>query len=379
MNLIAWRTWAWQVVDTIKEGSLNLDFSHSLLVWYDFWKNENDVTSLYKTKKTRLYKNLRYKWAVGLNFLFDRITPWAINIKYLYDFPKYKEADIVHLHSIQWWYFDRKDLETISKEKNVIMTLHDDRIISGNDYKNIFFKYKTKRSYIKRKKILENCNITYIWVSNRITNKLKKDSIVKDNTVKTIYNWINTNIFNKNSKEKCRIDLWLPSDKIIMISIAWSGNKSKSKWLEYVQKIIKKYNKNQKYLFITIWNHSTKKISNNFWELWWVDHEKMAKYFNAADVFLYPTLADNCPLTVLESIACWLPVLSFNTWGIEEIIKHKKNWYISPYKDYDSLIKWFERILENKDKLDVSLDSKFTQEAMVDQYIDLYKTLVQNK
>jgi glycosyltransferase involved in cell wall biosynthesis len=30
----------------------------------------------------------------------------------------------------------------------------------------------------------------------------------------------------------------------------------------------------------------------------------MAKYFNAADVFLYPTLADNCPLTVLESIAC---------------------------------------------------------------------------
>jgi glycosyltransferase involved in cell wall biosynthesis len=94
---------------------------------------------------------------------------------------------------------------------------------------------------------------------------------------------------------------------------------------------------------------------------------------------LYPTLADNCPLTVLESIACWLPVLSFNTWGIEEIIKHKKNWYISPYKDYDSLIKWFERILENKDKLDVSLDSKFTQEAMVDQYIDLYKTLVQNK
>lgn len=353
-------------------------FSYHTLVWYNFW-NENHTSSIYKTSNSRLYKNIRYKWAVGLNFLFDRMTPWHINMKYLNNLKSYQEADIIHLHSIQWWYFNRKELPKISKKKKIIMTIHDDRLISGNDKENNLFPYKTYTSYKKRKKILKDCQIAYIWVSNRTNNKLKKDWIIANNSIKTIYNGINTDIFYKQDKEKCREELKLPKNKIIAISIAWSGNKSKLKWLEYVTKIIEKYKTNEEYLFITIWNHSSKKISDSFWEIWWVDHEKIAKYFSASDIFLYPTLADNCPLTVLEAIACWLPVLSFNTWWVPELIEHKKNGYIAPYKDYEELRKWFERMVENWNTLEVKLDDKFKQESMVKQYIELYQSLIQKK
>jgi hypothetical protein len=75
INLIAGRTGAAQLVDTIMKGLPNTDFSYHTLVGYDFGKNDPKVTSLYKTSNARLYKNLRYKGAVALNFLFDRMTP----------------------------------------------------------------------------------------------------------------------------------------------------------------------------------------------------------------------------------------------------------------------------------------------------------------
>ena len=378
INLIAGRTGAAQLVNTITNDLPTTAFSYHILVWYNFW-NDNHTSSIYKTNNSRLYKNIRYKWAVGLNFLFDRMTPWHINMKYLKNLKNYQEADIIHLHSIQWGYFDRKELPTISKEKIIIMTVHDDRLISGNDKENNLFPYKTYKSYKQRKEILKNCKMMYIWVSNRTKNKLRKDWITANNKMKTIYNGINTNIFFKQDKKKCRDELELPEDKTIIISIAWSGNKSKLKWLEYVKKIIEAYKKEGKYLFITIWNHASKKISDSFWEIWRVDHEKVGKYFNASDIFLYPTLADNCPLTVLEAISCWLPVLSFNTWWVTELVEHKKNGYIAPYKDYEELKKWFEWIVKNKNILEIKLDNKFTQKSMVNQYMDLYQSLIQKK
>jgi len=39
----------------------------------------------------------------------------------------------------------------------------------------------------------------------------------------------------------------------------------------------------------------------------------MAKYFNVADIFLYPTLMDSFGLVVAEALACKCPVLTFQT------------------------------------------------------------------
>jgi glycosyltransferase involved in cell wall biosynthesis len=259
------------------------------------------------------------------------------------------------------------------------MTIHDDRITSGNDPVNLYYPYKTKGQFEKRKKILEKCDIHYIWVSDRCTNKAKKSWIIGHNPAKTIYNGINKEIFYPQNKTKCRKELWLPMEKKIIISIAGSGSKTKAKWLGYVQKIMEEYKDNQEYLFITVGNSKTKIVSDKLQEIWWINHDMMAKYFNASDMFLYPTLMDSFGLVVGEALACKCPVLSFETWGVPELVEHKKNGYIAPYKDYNELKKWFERMLENWNTLEVNLDNKFTQESMIKQYIDLYESLIQKK
>lgn len=377
INHIA-RTWSGHVIKIISDGLPKDKFACHSLVWYDFDAYPN-TDSVYKTSKSIWYRQIRYKWAVWLNFLFDIMTPGCININYLRKYTYYQKADIVHIHCPQWGYFNRRDLPGICKEKKVIMTLHDDWITSGNDTGNLYYPYKTRRQFEKRKKILWACNIAYIGVSNRCTDKTKKSWIAWNNIIKTIYNGINTETFRPLDKEKCRKELWLPTNKKIIISIAGSGSKTKAKWLWYVQKIIKEYKQDPNYLFITIGNSKDKKVSECLREIWRVNHDTMAKYFNVADIFLYPTLMDSFGLVVAEALACKCPVLTFQTGWVPELVEHKKNGYIAPRKDYEELKRWFERILQNKDSLDIFLNPKFSQENMVKQYIELYQSTISGK
>ncbi|PIZ01278.1 hypothetical protein COY60_04375 [Candidatus Gracilibacteria bacterium CG_4_10_14_0_8_um_filter_38_28] len=375
INLIAGRTGAARLAKTISEGLDPEKFEYHTIVGYDFGDDEK-TTSIYKTCDTWLYKNLRYKLAVGLNFLFDWMTPGHIDLKFLESLSYWKDIDIIHLHSIQGGYFDWSILPELSKTKKIIMTLHDDWLVSGNDKNSLYFPYKTHKSYLKRKDIFTRSNIEYVGVSSWTTSKIKNDAIIGNNTARTIYNGINTSVFCKKDKEKSREKLGLPKDKKIILSIAGSGNKSNLKGLAFVMDIVEQYKTKKDILFITIGNHTENKVSDNFWELGWISSDMMAEYFSAADVFLYPTLADSFGLVVAESLACGCPVLTFNIGGVPELMKHKVNGYIANYKDAEDLQKGFEYILENREKLTVSLDDKFKQETMIVQYEELYKSLL---
>jgi len=56
----------------------------------------------------------------------------------------------------------------------------------------------------------------------------------------------------------------------------------------------------------------------------YVDRAKLALLMRAADALLYPTLADNHPLVLLEAAAQELPVASFAAGGVPEIVRHEE-------------------------------------------------------
>lgn len=373
INLIAGHSGAAGLCQSIINGLDPDKFSSHQLVWYDFIQQKN-TTSIYQTNSSPWYRTLRYKGAVWLNFLFELMTPGCVDYERLSLQDFYQQADIIHLHSIQWWYFNRHDLDQISQEKKIAMTLHDDRIISWNDKSHNLFPYKTLQQYKKRLKILKSIPITYVWVSHWMSQKVMNDNIKWDNEVVTIYNGIDTSLFHKTPKWEARKKLWLPLDKIISISIAGSWSKSNLKGLSYVKKIAKQCASDPSVLFITLGN-SKYRVHNNIIEIPFVSKKDMALYFAAADIFLYPTLADSFGLVVAESLACWCPVVTFSTWWVPEIVTHKKDSYVAHYKDYNDLLHWFQWMLDNKDKLSVSLDEKFSLQHMVEQYRELYLSL----
>ncbi len=54
-----------------------------------------------------------------------------------------------------------------------------------------------------------------------------------------------------------------------------------------------------------------------------------------------PSLEDNLPNTIMESMACGVPGVGFKVGGIPEMIDHQKTGYVANYRDADELAKGF--------------------------------------
>jgi len=59
------------------------------------------------------------------------------------------------------------------------------------------------------------------------------------------------------------------------------------------------------------------------------DKRLLADYYAAADLLLFPSVADNLPIMIQESMGAATPVLAFRTGGISEMIDHcKSGWLV---------------------------------------------------
>jgi len=65
----------------------------------------------------------------------------------------------------------------------------------------------------------------------------------------------------------------------------------------------------------------------------YVDRHKLTLLMRAADALLYPTLADNHPLVLLEAAALELPVASFAVGGVPEIVVQGETGLLAPPGD----------------------------------------------
>jgi glycosyltransferase involved in cell wall biosynthesis len=110
-----------------------------------------------------------------------------------------------------------------------------------------------------------------------------------------------------------------------------------------------------------------------------VSPDEMPDYYNAADVYITPSLQDNLPNTVMEAMACGTPCLGFNTGGIPEMISHKKNGYIADYKNAQDLANGLIWILFESDLMKLSDNARekvlaeYSYRQVVERYVNAYK------
>jgi glycosyltransferase involved in cell wall biosynthesis len=188
---------------------------------------------------------------------------------------------------------------------------------------------------------------------------------------------VDETVFINHPKHLSRKKLNLPIDKNILLYISHGGLKQYLKGGHLIEEISGKLNIHDT-LVISIGNPISD--SQNTRTLPYIKDEKvLSLYYSAADLMIYPTLADNFPLVVLESLSCGTPVISFDTGGIPEIITHQKTGYIGKYNKISDLVQGITFFLRNPGLLQSasieareSIMKKFTQEKMISEYLKIY-------
>jgi N-acetyl-alpha-D-glucosaminyl L-malate synthase BshA len=107
-----------------------------------------------------------------------------------------------------------------------------------------------------------------------------------------------------------------------------------------------------------------------------------AEILSIADLFLLPSETESFGLAALEAMAVGVPVISTNTGGIPEVNIDGFSGYTSNVGDVEDMAKNAIHLLEDKERLAtfkknaVAQAKKFNVNEVVDQYVTLYKKVI---
>jgi len=71
--------------------------------------------------------------------------------------------------------------------------------------------------------------------------------------------------------------------------------------------------------------------------------DDMPLVYNAADLYVTSSLQENLPNTIMEAMACSVPVVAFAVGGIPDLVDHKHNGWLAHFQSAQSLaegIRW---------------------------------------
>ncbi len=78
-----------------------------------------------------------------------------------------------------------------------------------------------------------------------------------------------------------------------------------------------------------------------------VPNRLLPEYLNAADVYVSPSLEDGASLSLMEAMACGLPVIVTDIPAVLEWVRHGENGYVVPKRDVEGLARAVINMLRN--------------------------------
>lgn len=316
--------------------------------------------------------------------------------------------DVMHLHWIASGFIR---IETLAKVyQPIIWTLHDMWAFTGGcHYDEECGKYDkncghcpilssnkkndlSSKIWKRKEKYWKNLDLTIVTPSSWLGECAKKSSLFYNARVEVIPNGIDLNRFKPINKNIARDILCLTKDKKLILFGALDALSDKRKGFPLLKKALKKLSsKENKDIELIIFGSSRprdeEKLGFKTHYLGQLNDEiSLALVYSMADVMIVPSIQDNLPNTIMESLACGTPVVAFNIGGIPDMIEHQKNGYLAKPFDTTDLANGIEWVLEDNsrwEKLSENAREKVIKEfdivKIAKRYTDLYKDVLENK
>jgi glycosyltransferase involved in cell wall biosynthesis len=112
----------------------------------------------------------------------------------------------------------------------------------------------------------------------------------------------------------------------------------------------------------------------------------MARLFEAADIFLFASPAENFPCVILEAMSAGCCVVATPTSGVTEQIKTDKTGFLAESLSGEALGIVFRDVLAHRelwkktgDEARDFVEKEFSEKVMVDRHIVLYRQIMSNR
>jgi glycosyltransferase involved in cell wall biosynthesis len=321
--------------------------------------------------------------------------------------------DILHLHNLHGAYFDLRALPWLSQQIPTVLTLHDAWMLSGHCCHGFdcerwrtgcghcpdltiypaIRRDATAYNWRRKQRIYSQSRLHVVTPSQWLMNKAR-DSMLAPSMVsaRVIPHGIDLSVFRPADRGQARTDLGLPPEAPILLFAA-KGIRS-NVWKDYQTMrqafdILSRRCGKKKLLFIALGEEApSERIGDS--ELRFIGHSNdwlvVAKYYQAADLYVHGAKAEAWGLTITEAMACGLPVVASDVGGIPDQVTNGQSGFLIPVGDADRMADRIGRLLEdNAERKEMGqracqrAHAEFGLSRMTDNYLDFYETILAQK
>ena len=376
-------------------------------------RNPGDMSEAVVAVGSGLRKNwcfLRERASVWMANGFDRHDLFYIDIANsgidITSTREFREADVIHLHWINQGYISLRGLDRIMQSgKPVVWTMHDMWPYTGvchhagtctgytSDCRNCPVLPQRRsggpagKVHAGKLKAMEHANVTFVGCSQWISRLCRTSSIAAGHNVVSIPNPIDTSVFRPLDKAAIRSRLGLPQDKklVMFCSVRTSDERKGMQYLQEACSILKAGQRDDIEIMVLGGDSDNFRSTLSFpvHAMGYVeDSGAMAEFYNAADVFVTPSLQENLPNTIMEALACGVPCVGFDIGGVPEMIVHKSTGYVASYMSAADLAAGIGWVLNAREYPRLSgnatakVAAEYSEAVVAQQYISLFESLV---
>ena len=319
----------------------------------------------------------------------------------------FSQADIIHLHWINQGFLSLKGLEKIFESgKPVVITMHDMWYCTGichharecsrysKGCHDCPFLYGgghendlSHKVYVQKKQIYGKKQVSFIACSKWLMGRAEQSGLFEGQHLLNIPNPLDTTVFKPMDKVEARKRFGLPNDKrLILFGAAKITDKRKG--IDYFVEACNLLSSSD--AEIVCYGQNSEQLQSlvpqKVHALGYVSgEENLRQLYNAVDMFVTPSLEENLPNTIMESMACGTPCVGFEIGGIPEMIAHKQNGYVAEYKNAKDFAQGIEWVLTEADYDELSANARqhvtdnYSETVIANKFIDLYKQRINGK
>ena len=271
------------------------------------------------------------------------------------------------------------DYAAFFRQKNtpLIITFHNyvlDKWMRANS------TYLQRIHYATDLKLWTKLGVNYadeITAVSKFIGKLVKKDLNISSPIKVIYNGVDEKKFSPVDRKR---------DGKPKIKIFFSGNLTYRKGAHWLPAIASKLKKSEIHYTQGLRNKKKLHPQKNLCPIGSVPLKEMPNRYREMDILLMPTVREGFSLSVLEAMACGLPVVASNCSSLPEQIDHGKGGFLCPVGDARAFCEKLNLLAESPNLRKemgeynrAKVEKMFTLDQMLDTYKKIFEAVLEKK